>query len=85
MFHPFVEDSSFELYPGIPVFYSKCAASSANPIMTHRQFGFTYPIANVGHADLVDTPSGNWYAVLLASRIIGGVQLLGDTVWRVAA
>ena len=46
----------------------------ANPVMTHRQFGFTYPIANVGHADLVDTPSGNWYAVLLASRIIGGVH-----------
>lgn len=46
----------------------------ANPVMTHRQFGFNYPIANVGHADLVDTPEGNWYAVLLASRTIGGVH-----------
>lgn len=44
----------------------------ANPVMTHRQFGFTYPIDNVGHADLIDTPNGNWYAVLLASRIIWG-------------
>lgn len=46
----------------------------ANPIMTHRQFGFDYPIANVGHADLVDTPNGNWYAVVLASRTIEGIH-----------
>ncbi len=45
----------------------------ANPVMTHRQFGFHCPIANVGHADLVDTPSGNWYAVLLASRTMEGI------------
>lgn len=44
----------------------------ANPVMTHRQFGFSCPITNVGHADLVDTASGNWYAVLLASRAVGG-------------
>ena len=44
----------------------------ANPVMTHRQFGFSYPIDNVGHADLVETPSGSWYAVLLGSRIVDG-------------
>ena len=44
----------------------------ANPIMTHRQFGFTADIANVGHADFVDTPDGNWYAVMLGSRTIDG-------------
>lgn len=44
----------------------------ANPVMTHRQFGFNYPIDNIGHADLVETPSGNWYAVMLGSRIIDG-------------
>ena len=44
----------------------------ANPVMTHRQFGFSYPIDNVGHADLIDTPDGHWYAVMLGSRIIGG-------------
>lgn len=44
----------------------------ANPVMTHRHLGYTYPIDNVGHADLVDTPGGNWYAVMLASRIIDG-------------
>jgi alpha-N-arabinofuranosidase len=44
----------------------------ANPVMTHRHFGFDYPITNVGHADLIDTPSGEWYAVMLASRLIDG-------------
>lgn len=46
----------------------------ANPVMTHRQFGFDAPIANVGHADLVQTPAGEWYAVLLASRTIEGIH-----------
>lgn len=44
----------------------------ANPIMTHRQFGYHCELTNVGHADLVDTPDGNWYAVLLGSRTIEG-------------
>lgn len=43
-----------------------------NPVMTHRQMGYDCEIANVGHADLVETDSGNWYAVMLASRTIGG-------------
>ena len=43
-----------------------------NPIITHRHLGLYYPIDNVGHADFVDTPNGNWYAVMLASRIIDG-------------
>ncbi|HHV11145.1 MAG TPA: glycoside hydrolase family 43 protein [Clostridiales bacterium] len=44
----------------------------ANPVMTHRHFGFDYPITNVGHADLIDTPNGGWYAVMLGSRLIDG-------------
>ncbi len=44
----------------------------ANPVMTHRHMGFTAPIINVGHADLVDLPDGSWYAVMLASRLIDG-------------
>ena len=42
----------------------------ANPVMTHRHMGFTCPIINVGHADLVELPDGSWYAVMLASRLI---------------
>ncbi len=48
-------------------------AYPANPVMTHRQFGFSTPIGNIGHADLVDTPQGNWYAVMLGSRTMEGV------------
>ncbi|MDO4622507.1 MAG: glycoside hydrolase family 43 protein [Eubacteriales bacterium] len=44
----------------------------ANPIMTHRMMGTRAKIMNVGHADIVDTPDGKWYAVMLASRAIEG-------------
>ena len=43
-----------------------------NPVMTHRHLGYGCEIANAGHADLVETDEGNWYAVMLASRTIGG-------------
>lgn len=44
----------------------------ANPVMTHRHMGFSSPIINVGHADLVELADGSWYAVMLASRLIDG-------------
>jgi alpha-N-arabinofuranosidase len=44
----------------------------ANPILTHRHLGLSYPVANVGHADLVQTQSGEWWMVALASRPYGG-------------
>jgi xylan 1,4-beta-xylosidase len=43
-----------------------------NPILTHRNLGREYPIVGTGHADLVDTPSGEWWMVLLAMRPYGG-------------
>ncbi|MCL2198472.1 MAG: glycoside hydrolase family 43 protein [Defluviitaleaceae bacterium] len=43
-----------------------------NPILTHRHLGRDYPIVNVGHADLVETQNGEWWAVMLASRPYGG-------------
>jgi alpha-N-arabinofuranosidase len=43
-----------------------------NPILTHRHLGQDYPIVGTGHADLVDTPSGEWWMVLLAMRPYGG-------------
>ncbi|NTV91257.1 MAG: family 43 glycosylhydrolase, partial [Clostridiales bacterium] len=45
---------------------------AGNPVLTHRHLGRLYPICNVGHADLVGLESGEWYAVMLASRLIGG-------------
>jgi alpha-N-arabinofuranosidase len=43
-----------------------------NPILTHRHLGQDYPIVGTGHADLVDTLSGEWWMVLLAMRPYGG-------------
>jgi hypothetical protein len=44
-------------------------ACPSNPILTHRSTG--HPIQNVGHADLVQTPSGEWAAVYLGTRPAG--------------
>lgn len=44
----------------------------ANPVLTHRHLGKRYPIGNPGHADLVETQNGEWYAVFLASRLVDG-------------
>jgi len=49
--------------------YESC---KANPILTMRHLGQRAAIQNAGHADLVDLPDGSWYAVFLASRLIGG-------------
>lgn len=43
-----------------------------NPILTHRHLGKQHGIANVGHADLVQTQTGEWWMVCLASRPYGG-------------
>ena len=44
----------------------------ANPILTHRHLGRSYPVVNTGHADLVETQNGEWWMVCLASRPYGG-------------
>lgn len=48
-----------------------------NPILTHRHLGNQYPIHNVGHGDLVETPDGKWYLTCLASRQFNGFDNLG--------
>ena len=45
-----------------------------NPILTMRHMGRLALIQNAGHADLVELQDGSWYAVFLASRLIGGVS-----------
>ncbi|MDE6994394.1 MAG: glycoside hydrolase family 43 protein [Lachnospiraceae bacterium] len=64
-FHAVMAARSREIFG----FYEGCPA---NPLLTHRHMGYTCPITNVGHADLVDLPDGSWCAVLLASRLIDG-------------
>ncbi|MFF5264291.1 glycoside hydrolase family 43 protein [Actinomadura viridis] len=39
-----------------------------NPVLTHRHLGLGHPIVGTGHADLVRTPAGEWWMVLLAMR-----------------
>lgn len=48
-----------------------------NPILTHRHLGKDYGVRYVGHGDLVDTPSGKWYMVMLASRPCEGYTNMG--------
>lgn len=43
-----------------------------NPILTHRHLGLDYPIVGTGHADLVETQTGEWWMVCLAMRPYGG-------------
>jgi alpha-N-arabinofuranosidase len=43
-----------------------------NPILTHRHLGAAYPVAYVGHADIVETASGETWMVALATRPYGG-------------
>lgn len=47
-------------------------SNPANPVLTHRHLGLDYPIVGTGHADLVETQSGEWWMVLLAMRPYGG-------------
>ena len=47
---------------------------AGNPVLTMRHLGRKAAIQNAGHADLVELPDGSWYAVFLASRLIGGVS-----------
>lgn len=48
-----------------------------NPILTHRHLGAAYPVKYVGHADLVETPAGEWYMTMLAVRPLEGYTTMG--------
>ncbi len=53
-------------------------AAPVNPVLTHR--GTDHPVQSTGHADLVSTPDGEWWMVLLATRPRGyspGFHVLG--------
>jgi alpha-N-arabinofuranosidase len=56
---------------------------NSNPILTHRHLGRRTEIINVGHADIVDDKSGNWWMVFLASRPFDGVCPLGRETFMV--
>ncbi|MBT8065601.1 MAG: glycoside hydrolase family 43 protein [Gammaproteobacteria bacterium] len=45
-----------------------------NPVLSHRQLSYDYPITGVGHADLVELADGRWYAVALGWRLVDGMH-----------
>lgn len=49
----------------------------ANPVLTHRHLGKNIDITTIGHADLVQTPQGDWWAVMLGVRPLEGYTMLG--------
>lgn len=51
--------------------------NKCNPILTHRHLGWAYPIKYVGHADMIETPRGDWYMVMLAVRPLEGYTTMG--------
>jgi beta-xylosidase len=60
-----------------------------NPILTHRSTD--RPVQSTGHADLVQTPDGDWWMVLLATRprgasprfhVLGRETFLAPVAWR---
>ncbi|MEQ4722275.1 glycoside hydrolase family 43 protein [Nonomuraea sp. B19D2] len=60
----------------------------ANPILSHRSTN--RPIQAIGHADLVDTPEGDWWMVLLGIRpkgrfpyhhVLGRETFLAPVTW----
>lgn len=72
-----IAESGTEHYHSVTIARSKNVfgpyeGNPSNPILTHRHLGRKYPISNPGHADLVETQNGEWYAVALASRPYGG-------------
>ena len=48
-----------------------------NPVLTHRHWGNKIDITTIGHADLVQTQFGDWYAVMLGVRPKNGFRNLG--------
>ncbi len=48
-----------------------------NPLLTHRHLGNQIDITTIGHADMVQTQNGDWWAVMLGVRPIEGYNMLG--------
>lgn len=48
-----------------------------NPIITHRHLGKDYPVKYVGHGDMFETKTGEWYMVMLAVRPLEGYTTMG--------
>ncbi len=52
-----------------------------NPVLTHA--GKDSPFNNMGHADIVETPNGEWYAVMLGVRPNEGYTIMDRETFMV--
>lgn len=52
-----------------------------NPVLTHR--GTDSPFNNIGHADIVETQNGEWYAVMLGVRPLDGLTIMDRETFMV--
>lgn len=58
-----------------------------NPVLTARHLGADAPVVATGHADLVETQNGDWWAVLLGVRdgergLLGRETFLAPVSWE---
>ncbi|RDV29349.1 glycoside hydrolase family 43 protein [Alteromonas aestuariivivens] len=51
-------------------------ANYKNPLLTHRHLGSNSAIHSTGHADMIETQNGDWYAVMLGKRRFDGLSPL---------
>ena len=74
-----IAEGGTEYYHAVTVARSRSALGpyegyAGNPVLTMRHLGRRAAVQNAGHADLIELPDGSWWAVFLASRLIGGVS-----------
>ena len=74
-----IAEGGTELNHSETIFRSRCITgpyepNPRNPLITHRHLGLTALFNSTGHADLIQTHTGEWWAVLLACRPTGGMK-----------
>lgn len=68
--------------------FGEYESNPANPILTHRHLGRDYPVANVGHGDLVEFEDQQWSLICLGVRkeadfsMIGREPFLATVTWE---
>lgn len=54
-----------------------------NPLLTHKHLGNNYPLQYIGHADLIKRQDGNYFAVMLGTRMYQGKSSMGRETFMV--
>ncbi len=68
--------------------YGPYESCKNNPLLTHKHLGRNYPLQYIGHADLIEKVDGNWFAVMLGTRMyeekssMGRETFIVPVVWE---